>query len=96
MNIEDYLASTVEENDCKEHRVYHVWLEGYSVTGMYAPDMFLGSYEAKSFREACMKAMKDNDFADEDIKTHYDKDRNLFWGCRFYEQPQYSKPRYYE
>ena len=83
-------------NNDNTFRTYHVWSEGFSVTGMYQPDFFMGSYDAYSFREACMKAMRDNDYSEEDIKEYYDPKKNSYWGCSFYEQAPDAKPKYFE
>ena len=64
---------------------YDVWMEGYSATGNYAPDRYMGEYSAKSFKGACVKAMRDHGFKEEDIKKYYDRKRNTFWGCRFFD-----------
>lgn len=64
---------------------YEVWMEGYSDTGNYASDRYMGEYSAKSFKGACVKAMRDHGFKEEDIKKYYDRKRNTFWGCRFFD-----------
>lgn len=74
---------------------YNVWQEGYSATGQYEPDHFMGTFKANNFKEACMKAMKAEEYSQEDIDRYYDKERNTFWGCRFYEQPPDASPIYF-
>jgi len=60
-------------------------LEGYAATGEYAPDRYLVNYTAMTFKSACVKALQDNCFLEEDIKKYYNKQKNTFWGCRFYD-----------
>jgi hypothetical protein len=61
---------------------YQIWNEGFSVTGQSSPAQFLGEFEAESFEEACVIAMKVKGW---DIKNYYDPERNTFWGCKFYD-----------
>lgn len=61
--------------------IYEVWNEGYSLTGQSSPAQFLGKFEAKSFEEACVIAIKANSWSMES----YDPKRNAYWGCKFYD-----------
>lgn len=77
-------------------KAYNVWMEGYAATGEYAPDEYMGTYEAKSFKEACVMAMNDKFKYRSEIDKYYDKKHNTFWGCRFYEQLPDALPRYFK
>ena len=69
---------------------FDVWLEGYDATGDYSPDRYFGNYSARTFKSACVKAMRDNGFLEEDIKQYYNRRKNTFWGCRFYDHNPYN------
>ena len=47
--FEKKLAEDERRPDSKKH--YDVWLEGFSCTGQYCADEFLGNYIADSFKE---------------------------------------------
>lgn len=61
--------------------LYEVWSEGYAATGERAPAIYLGKYEADSFLEACMKAMKAKGWS----LSSYNPVSNTYWGCRFFD-----------
>jgi hypothetical protein len=60
---------------------FEIWNEGYAASGGSGKAQYLGSFEADTFQEACMKAMKELEW---DIDTYYDPAKNSFWDCRFY------------
>ncbi len=55
---------------------YSVWMEGYSATGDYAPAHCVGHTNAESFRDACVKLLKDD--------TSFNEERLTVWGCRLF------------
>lgn len=60
---------------------FDVWSEGYSATGGSAQAFYLGSYPAKTFNEACFKALMTKKWD----MSFYDMKRNTYWGCRFFD-----------
>lgn len=59
---------------------YDVWMEGYLATGMEGmpcPATFVGTCEADSFKEACIK-LCGND-------SNFNEDHLSVWGCRLYD-----------
>ena len=71
---------------------YDVWMEGYSCTGQHCPDEYMGSYSAEDFESACLEAMRNHGYREEDIKRYYNKEHNTYYGCKFYE---YNPHRFY-
>ena len=58
---------------------YEVWMEGYLCTGMEgqpSPATFVGTCEAESFREACVKLCSKD--------PNFNKDTLSVWGCSLY------------
>lgn len=64
-------------NDINNMKEYDIWMEGFEVTGMYAPASFVGTIEANSFKEACQKVFNGN--------PNYNSKYNSFWGCNLYD-----------
>lgn len=65
---------------------FDVWLEGYRATGEHGTAQLIGEgVEAETFPEACVKAMLDNNWGAADLEKYYDKERNTYWGCRFFD-----------
>lgn len=60
---------------------FEIWVEGYAATGEHAPASFEGIYAGNSFKEACVEMMLDKSW---DLR-YYDKERNTYWGCRFFD-----------
>ena len=60
--------------------MYEVWLEAYIDQGpQFVGGILLGTVEAKSFEEACIKVMKD----DPDRDLYWDAKRpTTYWGIR--------------
>lgn len=78
---------------------YEVWIEGYAATGQSGRHDFVGKVKAKNFKEACAKAMwkrvldcyfGDEGKAKEEYDRYYDKERNSYWGCRFFDNEEES------
>ena len=42
---------------------YEVWMEGYSATGNYASDEYMGNYSARTFKSACVKSLRENGYS---------------------------------
>jgi len=64
---------------------YQIWMEGYLATGMegiQAPAKFMGSMEANSFREACIKFSKTPDAKG---FGNFSEQSLSYWGCGLYD-----------
>ena len=60
---------------------YEIWSEGYRCTGNSSGAIFLGTFEAESFKTACdLLAENDKEFG-----RLYDSERMTFWGCRLFD-----------
>jgi len=72
---------------------YEVWIEGYVATGESAVAHRLESidgkylWEGETFNDACIEAMKGCNLP----MPFYDKERNAFWGCRFFDNEKDAK-----
>lgn len=64
---------------------YEIWMEGYVATKESDTAQYVGSIEAESFKEACIKFSK----TEEGIEKQWDEFFNpiniSFWGCRLYD-----------
>ena len=60
---------------------YEVWIEGYIVIEGSCKAQSIGSYKAKTFKDACVKALRKQKFRME----FYDKVSNRFWGRSLYD-----------
>lgn len=60
---------------------FDVWEEGYITNGMRGTARLLGTYEARSFQEACDLAGAENDRKG---GYKYDPKTRSIWGCRLF------------
>lgn len=67
---------------------YEVWIEGYVATGESGEAYRLNLtneintlWKGDIFKDACINAMKSLGW---ELKGYYDKERNSYWACRFY------------
>ena len=58
-------------------RLYHVWSEGYRITGNSASAHYHGNVIAHSFRDACNKLMGDSKF--------YNSKKLTYWACSLFD-----------
>jgi hypothetical protein len=65
---------------------YQVWLEGYQATGDYGEAQLLGEVEANTFKEACVKLLKDDEYFNEKYLT--------VWGCRLYDNEKEARKNF--
>ena len=72
-----------------ETRMFSVWMEGVSMTGCGALASHLGNYEARSFVEACDKAIHDSRY-----KDLYDRDKLTVSGCRLHDNEGAARRRF--
>lgn len=76
---------------------YEVWSEGYRATGQSATAFKLinpkgdGTWEAETFSDACILAMKSSGYSYQDIDKFYNPVKNSFWGCRFFDNEKDAK-----
>ena len=56
---------------------YNIWMEGFAASGGGGPATFVGTCEAESFREACVKLCGKN--------PNFNKDSLSVWGCGLYD-----------
>ena len=73
-----FLYCVIISKDIKE---YEVWTEGYALSGGSSDASFLGVKKANSFKEACVKAIKDEGFE----MIYYNDEDNTYWGCSFFD-----------
>ena len=61
---------------------FDIWEEPYFVQGMDKPSdpKFIGSYEADSFKEACLKANAEGKFGKD-----FNEETLTDWGCRLFQ-----------
>lgn len=66
---------------------FNVWMEGYMANGDSAPHRFIGTAEAKTFKEASYIALKKwrESLGCNDIDEYYDPKYNTFWGMRCFD-----------
>lgn len=66
---------------------FEVWSEGYAATGQSgnAQRLTIGNedtlWEGESFQKACENALRTLEWD----MSYYDKKRNTYWACRFFE-----------
>ena len=60
---------------------YEIWSEGYSCTGNSSGAIYLGTFEAESFKAACDLLAK----SDKEFDRLYNPERMTFWGCRLFD-----------
>lgn len=65
---------------------YQVWVEGFQATGDYAHAHFLGEVEANTFKEACMKLLKDDVYFNVEVLT--------VWGCKLYDNEKDARKNF--
>ena len=68
-----------------EIKAFDLWSEGYACTGQSSKAIFLGTFEADSFENACDKwadTLKE--------KECYKRNGNIasYWGCRIYDNEE--------
>lgn len=66
---------------------YEVWLEGYAITGNHGRAHYFGKYVATTFEDACEVALQENKWE----MKEYNKERNAFWGCRFFDNESQAR-----
>ncbi len=59
---------------------YDVWMEGFVATGESGTAMFLGSFEAPTFRDACKQAIAD--WGDLEL---FNESNLTYWACRLFD-----------
>lgn len=62
-------------------KTFDIWIEGYSATGESGKAQYKGSYQGITFQDACEQMMKEKGWE----MSYYNKDRDTFWGCRFFD-----------
>lgn len=70
-----------------ENKKFHIWSEGYSITGNSSGAIYLGEFEADTFEHACDKWAKTltDDYSRKCYSpAKYGKPPS-FWGCRLYD-----------
>jgi hypothetical protein len=72
------LALGLTDSSTPTRKLWDVWMEGYATNGERAKAELLGSVEADSFHEACVK------IAGKQFPSNYDSIRNCVWGCRLF------------
>ena len=70
-----------------ENRKFHIWSEGYSITGNNSGAIYLGEFEADTFEHACDKWAKTltDDYSRKCYSPAKDGKPPSFWGCRLYD-----------
>lgn len=68
-------------------QVFEVWIEGYTATGQHEQAYTLGTFEANTFEEACMKAMIANNW---DLSS-YNAKSNSYWACKFFDNEEEAR-----
>jgi hypothetical protein len=65
--------------------LFNIWMEGYQCNGDRSDASFLGTYEGKTFNEACDNWAKSNPNRLEDYKPGTDSKRPSYWACGMYD-----------
>lgn len=66
--------------------MWDVWIEGYHAQGDRGYHKYVGSFSADSFQDACTVAAMKLARGNIDIfNRYYDKQKNTWWGCHFYD-----------
>ena len=63
-----------------EGKLFHVWVEGYRITGNSNTARFLGVAQGNTFLEACQAVAKKNNMLQD-----YNPLRNTYWGCCLFD-----------
>lgn len=64
----------------RKSKTWNVWSEGYACTGESAKAQFLGEFEAPTFKQAIIRAMKEKEWD----MSQFDEENLTYWGCSFY------------
>lgn len=64
---------------------YDVWIEGHQATGDSSTASKLGTFEASSFRVACIAWAST---LDPDGQELFDQEALTYWGCRLFDNEQ--------
>ena len=60
--------------------MWAVWMEGYACTGERSAARFMGTYQGKTFENACdVWAEEGNN------KAYYKNNPPRYWGCRLFD-----------
>jgi len=59
---------------------FEVWMEGYAATGHSSKATFYGLYQAKTFKDAVIEAVRS---CLEELP--FDEENLAYWGCKFYD-----------
>jgi len=98
MRAIDYLLNEIKgipnfsKDENKPLKEYTVWEEGYLATGMEgvpAPASCLGTFQARSFKEACYLAAFEHDSL-----SLFDAKDLTIWGCRLFDNEQRARRSY--
>ena len=66
---------------------FDLWNEGYAATGEYSPAIFLGTFEAECFEDACDKWAETLCEREKDLYKR-EGSHAVFWGCRIYDNEE--------
>ncbi|MCK4826614.1 hypothetical protein KA005_63320 [bacterium] len=66
-------------------KAYEIWMEGYAATQESDIAQYVGSVEAKSFKEACIKFSKTEEATEKQWEEFFNPTDLSFWGCRLYD-----------
>ncbi len=69
---------------------YNVWIEGFAIDRDRGAAQYLGSIEAETFKDACVKVLLNNNWE----MIYYDGLHNTYWGCNFYDNEIDAKKNY--
>lgn len=66
--------------------IFHIWSEGYVVSGDSDCARCQASIEAETFRDACKMYYGGN--------KYFDAERLTYWGCRLFDNEQDARKAY--
>ncbi len=74
-------------------KTWEVWCEGYAATGERGDAHSFGKYEAESFMDACLLAMKKDNRMDY-FSISKTGGVPMFWGCCLYDNETDARRRF--
>ena len=72
-------------------KAYEIWMEGYAATQESETAQYVGSVEARSFKDACIKFSKTEEAVEKQWEEFFDSENLSYWGCRLFDNEADSR-----
>lgn len=70
------------ETKTTDIKKWNIWIEGYSATGQNSRADFKGSFEGKTFKEACITWVAT---LDDNNKQYFSEETLTYWACKMFD-----------